>query len=114
MTLYSLYRRENQELKVVSDRFSWFAALLPPVYALVHGLWLLLVGWVVAVAAVLLLGVYGGGDAAFWTYILLAILTGFEAATLRRTRLGRHGWHYRGEVIAPDEDLALVEALQRK
>jgi hypothetical protein len=114
VTLYSLYRRENQEPKVVADRFSWFAALLPPVYALVHGLWLLLLGWVVAVLAVVALGLYAGGEAAFWTYILLAILTGFEAATLRRTRLGRHGWQYGGELFAPDEDLAIVETLKRK
>ena len=114
MTLYSLYRRENQEPKVVADRFSWFAALLPPLYALAHGLWLLLAGWVAAVAGIVLLGLYAGGAAAFWTYILLAILLGFEAATLRRARLGRRGWHYRGEVIAPDEDLAIVEALGRK
>lgn len=114
MTLYSLYRGENQDLIAVADRFSWFAALLPPVYALVHGLWFLLLGWVVATLAVVALGLYAGGAAAFWTYILLATLLGFEAATLRRLKLGRRGWHYRGEVIAADEDLATVEALGRK
>jgi hypothetical protein len=114
VTLYSLYRGENQELMTVADRFSWFAALLPPVYALVHGLWLLLAGWLVAALGVGVLGYYAGGEAAFWTYILLALLIGFEAATFRRTRLGRGGWHYRGEIVAADEDLAIVEALRRK
>ena len=114
MTLYSVYARQDRAPSAVADRFSWFAALLPPVYALVHGLWLLLGGWVVAVLAIVALGYYGGGAAAFWTYVLLALLLGFEAATLRRRRLGHHGWHYAGDYVAAGEDLAIVEALRRK
>lgn len=113
MTLYSVYARQDRAPAAVADRFSWFAALLPPVYALVHGLWLMLLGWVVGVLALWALGLYAGGDAAFWTYILLAVLTGLEAPTLRRTWLSRHGWRYRGEIVAPDEDLAIVETLKR-
>jgi hypothetical protein len=114
VTLYSVYARENAAPTAVADRFSWFAALLPPVYALVHGVWLLLAVWVAAVIAIAALGTWLGGDAAFWTYILLAILIGFEASTFHRRHLGHRGWQYRGEVFAADEDLAIVEALKRK
>lgn len=114
MTLYSLYRGENQDLIAVADRFSWFAALLPPVYALVHGLWLLLLGWVAMVAAVILLGWLAGGDAALWSYVLGALLVGFEAGTFHRRALRHRGFAYTGDCLATDPDLAIVEALKRK
>jgi hypothetical protein len=114
VTLYSVYERQDQAPSAIADRFSWFAAVLPPVYALVHGLWLMLLGWVVLVAAVVALGWYGGGEAAFWAYILLAILIGFEAGTLHRRALRHRGWQYTGDYFATEPDLAIVEALKRK
>ena len=114
MTLYSVYERQDEAPAVVSDRFSWFAAVLPPVYALVHGLWLLLLGWVVLVAGIVALRWFGGGEAAFWTYILCATLIGFEAGTLHRRVLRHRGWRHTGDYLATEPDLAIVEALKRK
>lgn len=113
MTLYSVYARHD-EAAAVADRFDWFAAVLPPVYALVHGLWLLLLGWVILVAGIVALRWFGGGEAAFWTYILSAILIGFEAGTLHRRALRHRGWHHTGDYLATEPDLAIVEALKRK
>lgn len=114
MTLYSVYERQNRAPEAVADRFSWFAAVLPPVYALVHGSWLMLLGWVVLVAAVAGVAVYGGGEAALWTYILLAILIGFEAGSFYRRALRHRGWQHTGDYLAAEPDLAIVEALKRK
>ena len=63
MTIFSIFAR-NAEVEAVPDRFSWFAALLPPIYALVHGLWWALGGYVVAVAALVGLSQLIGDDAA--------------------------------------------------
>lgn len=114
MTLYSVYERQDDAPAAVADRFSWFAAVLPPVYALANGLWLMLVGWIVLVAAIAGLGWYLGGDAAFWTYILCATLIGLEAGTLHRRALRHRGWHHTGDYLATEPDLAIVEALKRK
>lgn len=114
MTLYSVYERPDAAPVAIADRFSSFAALLPPAYALAHGLWLLLVGWIGLVLVVVGIGVVAGGDAAFWSYVAAALLIGFEAPTLRRVRLGRAGWRYGSEVFAASEDLAAVAWLQRK
>jgi len=114
VTLYSVYQRQDRAPAAVADRFSWFAAILPPVYALVHGLWLMLLGWIVAVIAVGVLGWYGGGEAAFWTYILCAILIGLEAGTFHRRALLHRGWQHAGDYFAAEQDLAIVEALKRK
>lgn len=114
MTLYSVYERTNDAPTAVADRFSWSAALLPPVHALVHGLWLLLALWVVGTVAIAASSVVVGGEAAFWLYVLFAILIGFEAASFRRVRTGKRGAEYRTEIIATGEDLALVDYLKRQ
>ncbi len=97
---------------MVPDRFSWFAALLPPVFALMHGLWLELVAWVIVVVLLSLASNVIGDDAALWIYVVFAIWIGFEAAALRRSALKRGGWRYRTEVIAASEDLAEVEGIK--
>lgn len=109
MAIFSIFTRDGDpEPRAVGDRFSWFAALLPPVFALVHGLWLGLLAWIAGTAAIVALGFLIGGDVAFWLYVLLAWLVGLEAATLRRRALGRRGFAYRGERLASHEDEAEV------
>jgi hypothetical protein len=114
VTLYSLYRDENQVPIAVADRFSWSAALLPPLHALFHRLWLLLAGWVVGTGVIVALSQFIGGEAGFWLYVLLAVLIGFEAPTFRRLRLARSGGTYQGDYFSGSEDLALVEYMKRQ
>lgn len=114
MTLYSVYERRNDAPAAVADRFYWSAALLPPVHALGHGLWALLLVWLVGTVAIVALSVWVGGGAAFWLYVLFATLIGFEASSFRRVKTAKRGGRYRGEVIAADEDLALVDYLKRQ
>jgi hypothetical protein len=115
VTVYSVFERSSEPAPaVVPETFSWFAAMLPPVYALVHGLWLGLIGYVVLVSLVTFAGLYLGDEAGFWLYILAAILIGFEAPALRRAKLAASGWSYRTDVVAGAEDLAQTEWLKRK
>jgi hypothetical protein len=117
MTMYSVFQAPEIEgddalPAVVPEKFSWFAAILPPVYALAHGLWLGFLAYVVAFVALMIIGKLIGGDAAFWLYILFAIGIGFEAPALRRRKLLRQGWLHRGDVIASGKDIAALEALK--
>lgn len=113
MTTYAVFDRDAKDAPaVVPDRFSWFAALLPPVFALVHGLWLEFFVYLVLVALLSASSVAIGDDAAFWVYVVLAVWMGFEAPALRRGALRRRGWHYRTDVIAVAEDQAVVEGLR--
>lgn len=114
MTLYSVYERPNDAPTAVADRFSWSAALLPPVHALVHGLWLLLVAWGVGTIAIIAASLVIGGEAAFWLYLLFATLIGFEAASFRRVKTAKRGGLYRTEIVAAGEDLALVDYLKQQ
>ena len=117
MTIFSIFAREA-EVEAVPDRFSWLAALLPPVYALVHGLWWALAGYVVGLLALVALGFVIGDGAAVWLYVLAALLIGFEAPTLRRRRLARRGYVYGGERVGIAEEAAaqsfIEHALQPK
>lgn len=113
MTLYSVYARNADAPKAVADRFSWLAALLPPVYALAHRLWLALIGWLVVVAGLVALSNWAGDDLGTALYILAAILFGFEAPALSGMKLARSGWSYRTDVFAADPDLAAVDYLKQ-
>jgi hypothetical protein len=92
----------------VRDGFSFWAFLLGPIWMLWHRLWLVLIGYLVSMAAlqvgVAKLGATGGARALVG--LLVAILVGLEAATLRRWTLRRGGWKNLGVVVADDSDLA--------
>ena len=92
----------------VRDGFHFWAFVLGPLWMLRHGMWLVLIGHLVVV----------GGFAALLTWLgappgtgavvglLIALLIGLEASTLRRWTLARRGWHGVGVVVADDVELA--------
>jgi hypothetical protein len=113
MTIYAVLEHPVKPAPVaVRERFSWFAALLPPIWAIVHGLWLELIVYVALLCVLAFAGPVIGGDAVFWIYVACAVWIGFEAAGLRRGALRRRGWREHGEVIASSEDIAMLEALR--
>jgi hypothetical protein len=117
VTLYSVFERATAPPEapvVVPDRFSWSAAVLPPVYLVLRGLWLELIGFVLVVLLVAAIGVWLGMSAAVYIYLLLALLFGWEASALWRGALRRKGWRHSSEVIAAAPDLAQVEWLRRR
>ena len=117
MTVYSIFEKpqgkaaNNRVPQVippvaVAERFSWTAALLPPVFALLNGLWLLLVFWIALALGLLYISRVIGADAAIWLYLLVAVFMGFEAPAFRRDGLLARGFVWRGDLIASGEDLA--------
>lgn len=115
VTLYSVYERSDEIAPaVVPEKFSWTAAILPPVYALYHGLWLGTFLWLAAVVVLAVASLWIGGEAVAWLYLLLAILIGFEAPAFRRRKLEKLGWSYRSEVVATKDDLAMRDWLKGK
>ena len=93
------------------DGFSFWAFLLAPLWMLRHRLWLVLVGYVVVIVA-LQVGLRLIGASATVTVAagaLVALLVGFEAATLRRWTLARRRWKNVGIVVGDD-----LEAAERR
>ena len=92
----------------VRDGFYVWAALLGVVWLAWHRLWLALIGWIVLMTlidvAMTRLGV--SPTAIFLVDVLLALLMGFEAASLWRWTLSRHNWRQLDIVVADDEEAA--------
>ena len=92
----------------VRDGFHFWAAVFGALWLAWHRLWLSLLGWIVLMAAIdfglLRLGV--GGGTILLADILLALLLGFEAATLRRWSLSRGKWRQLDIVVADNREAA--------
>jgi uncharacterized protein DUF2628 len=100
--------RATDRFAFVRDGFHVWAALLGVVWLAWHRLWLALLGWIVVMAAIdvgmVELGV--GGGTIFLVDVLLALLLGFEAASLKRWTLSRRNWRQLDIVVADDEETA--------
>jgi hypothetical protein len=100
--------RATDKFAFVRDGFHVWAALLGGVWLAWHRLWLALIGWIVLMAAIdigmVSLGV--GRTAIFLAAVLLALLMGFEAASLQRWTLSRRNWRQLDIVVADDEEAA--------
>ncbi len=92
----------------VRDGFAFWAFLLTPLWMLWHRLWLVFVGYV-AVAVALQVGLVLIGASStvrIIVAVLLSLLIGFEAATLRRFTLSRRRWRNVGVVVGDDLESA--------
>lgn len=88
----------------IRDGFSWWAFLLTPFWMLRHRLWLALVIYLLISAAVDS-GLRALGASVFTMVLaglLISLLAGLEAGTLRRFKLARHHWRNIGVVTGDD------------
>ena len=94
----------------VRDGFHFWAFVLAPLWLLVHRLWLALL--VIYVVELRLLGVALAvlparrRQVQLLASLLVALLVGFEAATLWRWTLARRGWKTLGFVVGEDREIA--------
>jgi len=88
----------------VRDGFSWWAFLLTPFWMLRHRLWLALAIYLLASAA-LEAGLRALGASVLTLILaslLISLLAGLEAGTLRRFKLARRRWRNIGVVTGDD------------
>ncbi|WP_213775567.1 DUF2628 domain-containing protein [Bradyrhizobium sp. dw_78] len=92
----------------VRDGFHLWAALFGPLWLAWHRLWLALIGWIVAIAAIEFAMAFfdAGRGTAFFVDVLIALLMGFEGASLQRWTLSRRNWRQLDIVVADDEEAA--------
>jgi hypothetical protein len=92
----------------VRDGFHFWAAVASVLWLVWHRLWLALIGWIVVTVAVGLgLSALGAsGRTILFADFLIAILMGFEAASLQRWTLSRRKWRQLDIVVADDEESA--------
>lgn len=95
-----------ERLVIIEEGFSFGAFLVPPLWLLVHRLWVPLAGWIAAVALFVAVGRFAGSGTAILLYALVALWLGLEARQIRRWSLEASGWHFIGLVEAGDLDAA--------
>jgi hypothetical protein len=100
--------RATDRFAFVRDGFHFWAALFGPFWLAWHRLWLALLGWIIVLAAIDfgMAALGAGRGAIFIANILLALLMGFEAASLKRWTLSRRKWRQLDIVVADDEEAA--------
>jgi hypothetical protein len=98
----------TDRLVFVRDGFHFWAAVAGVIWLIWNRLWLALIGWVALTLAIdfgmAALGARSG--AILFVDLLLAILMGFEAATLQRWTLSRRKWRQLDIVVADDAESA--------
>src|SRR5437868_286964 len=101
-------RRVADRLVFVRDGFHFWAFLLGPLWLAWHRLWLALLGYIaVAIGvAVALSRLQAGAGTRFIVTLLIALLIGFEAASLRRWTVSRRKWRQLDIVVADDQETA--------
>jgi Protein of unknown function (DUF2628) len=92
----------------VRDGFHIWAVLLGPVWLIWHRLWLALIGWLAATAAIdfVIARLHAGRGAMFFADVLIALLMGFEGASLQRWTMSRRKWRQLDIVVADNEEAA--------
>jgi hypothetical protein len=101
-------RNGADQVVFVRDGFHFWAFLFGPLWFAWHRLWLVLLVDVLIIAglAFLLTSLRAAGDIRFVAMLLLALLTGYEAASAWRWSLSRGRWRERGIVVADDAEAA--------
>ena len=100
--------RALDKFAFVRDGFHFWAFVFGPIWFAWHRLWLATLGWVILMIAVeIALFRLGAGRAAVaLADLVLALLIGFEAASVRRWTLSRHRYRQLDIVVANNEEQA--------
>ncbi|MBB4304324.1 hypothetical protein GGD81_003382 [Rhodobium orientis] len=88
----------------VKDGFSWVALFFAPLWALYHGLWLVLGLWIVVSLAIGAVGDFFSMGAGEVLSLAFSLLFALEANQLRRWTLQRRGWELSGIVVGRDRE----------
>ena len=117
MTAYYVYEPASEaptvsaradQLDFVKDGISWAALIVPAFWLLYHRMWLELLVYLAAYAALGWAMTYAenGSDFLAWIAIALSLLFAFEANDLRRHALERKGYRQLGVAIGGSRETA--------
>ncbi|MCB9992581.1 MAG: DUF2628 domain-containing protein [Hyphomicrobiaceae bacterium] len=112
--LYSVYHAQRttseSAARAIPERFSWYAFVLTPVWALHRGGWRTFLVWL---AALIVLGILAAllGARGGWAYWLIGLYFGFAAPEFEADEMRRKGFRESGFLLAGSDLEAQVVAL---
>lgn len=95
-TLYTVHHKSGQELEVISDGFDFFALVAPLIWAVWHGLWIVMT----LLTFVMALSWFYSPLAPMLVMYAIGFVFAFESGAVRRFELALKGWRVRGVVQA--------------
>ncbi|MDA9502318.1 DUF2628 domain-containing protein [Bradyrhizobium sp. CCBAU 11357] len=98
--------RAADKFVFVRDGFHFWAMIFGPFWLLWNRLWLALIGYLIFVAAFNAGLSSLGRSSIFFADLIVAVLMGFEASSLRRWTLSRGKWRQLDIVVGDDGDTA--------
>ena len=100
--------RAADQFVFARDGFHFWAMIFGPFWLVWNRLWLATIGWVILIVALEVgLARLGAGRAAIGSAdVLVALLLGFEAGSLKRWTLSRRRWRELDTVVADNEEAA--------
>jgi hypothetical protein len=122
MSIYRILSKSNispkkfsdEDSALIKEKFSWFAFLLPPFWAIEHGLWIELALIIASFIGLGFAGAYISSEGVFWLYILGVFWLGYEASSIRAYALRRKGYISNGDLIASNEEQAQVSWIKHR
>ena len=109
MSIFTLHQHPDDasgaDLVCLPDRFNWFAALLPPFWAVANGLWKVLALMIVTLLATMALGMFFTLPV-LGLYLLGVWWLGFEANHIYSKALIKRGWGRGVDIVAADDLMA--------
>jgi hypothetical protein len=98
----------TERFAFVRDGFHFWAAVFGPLWLVWHRLWLALLGWIVVIIAadVGMAELGASGTATLVANVLIALLMGFEASSIRRWTLSGRNWRQLDIVVARNREAA--------
>ena len=96
VAVYTVHHKPGRELEVISDGFDVFALIAPLIWAVWHGLWIMLA----ALAGAMAMAWMYSPIAPMLVMYAVGFLFAFESGAVRRLELRMKGWQERGVVQA--------------
>ncbi len=98
----------TERFAFVRDGFHFWAAVFGPLWLAWHRLWLALIGWIIVALAidVGMARLGASATAIFIANLLIALLMGFEASSIRRWTLSRRNGRQLDIVVARNQEAA--------
>ncbi len=108
--LYTVHHKKGRYVEVISDRFDLIALIVPLVWMIWHGVWVMLGLLVFVLVLAWMYSVYAPMAVMYAVGFLLA----FEGGAVRRLEFRLRGWRQRGVVEAASADAAEEQFLNGK
>ena len=96
LSVYTVHHKAGRELEVISDGFDIFALIAPLIWAIWHGLWVMMI----ALAGTMALAWLYSPLAPMLVMYAVGFLFAFESGAIRRLELRIKGWREHGVVQA--------------